>query len=259
MRKTPPFDFVAQSKGGEAEILREVTMRREEPAPAPVPVAAPVRWWRLRPWSRNHLMRRSDRFEATLVMLTAVLVLLLIPVAAAFGTATHTRLEQQAQALRAGVHHVPAVLLEDTYLAPGSPEYTIRPVGSRNTARARWTTPGGDHVAAVSTDTPAQAGQTVTISVDADGNLTGPIPDSREKHRSRRDRRLRSVGTHGRCRLAPYGPRAPTVHPEPVAALGTRVETVRHTTDIEPSTWLRPHPGGGWCALGRRARTSHRE
>jgi hypothetical protein len=143
-------------------------------------VAAPVRWWRLRPWSRNHLMRRSDRFEATLVMLTAVLVLLLIPVAAAFGTATHTRVEQQAQALRAGVHHVPAVLLEDTYLAPGSPEYTIRPVGSRNTARARWTTPGGDHVAAVSTDTPAQAGQTVTISVDADGNLTGPIPDSRE-------------------------------------------------------------------------------
>uniref|UniRef100_UPI0037C9E653 hypothetical protein n=1 Tax=Rhodococcus opacus TaxID=37919 RepID=UPI0037C9E653 len=30
------------------------------------------------------------------------------------------------------------------------------------------------------TDTPAQAGQTITISVDADGNLTGPIPDSRE-------------------------------------------------------------------------------
>ncbi|MFC9764236.1 hypothetical protein [Rhodococcus jostii] len=30
------------------------------------------------------------------------------------------------------------------------------------------------------TDAPAKAGQTVTVSVDAAGNLTGPIPDSRE-------------------------------------------------------------------------------
>ncbi|NDV06674.1 hypothetical protein GXW84_19465 [Rhodococcus sp. IEGM 248] len=153
-------------------------MRREEPAPGPV--AVPIRWWRLRPWSRNHLMRPSDRIEATLILLTAAVVLLLIPVAAAFGTATHTRLEQQAQALRAGFHQVPAVLLEDIYLAPDTPEYSILPAGTQNTARARWTTPGGDHVAAVPTDTPAQAGQTITISVDADGNLTGPIPDSRE-------------------------------------------------------------------------------
>ncbi|ANS31778.1 hypothetical protein R1CP_35860 (plasmid) [Rhodococcus opacus] len=153
-------------------------MRREEPAP--VPVAAPLRWWRLRPWARNHLMRRSDRIEAAIVLLTAVLVLLLIPVAAAFGTTTHTRLEQQAQALRAAVHQVPAVLLEDTYLAPDTPEYTTRPAGAQHTARARWTTPHGERTAAVPTPAPAKAGQTITISVDADGNLTGPIPDTRE-------------------------------------------------------------------------------
>ena len=153
-------------------------MRREEPAP--VPMATPVRWWRLRLWSRNNMMRASDRIEATLVMLTAAVVLLLIPVAAAFGTATHTRLEQQAQALRAAVHPVPAVLLEDTYLAPDSPEYAIRPAGSRNTARARWTTPHGERTGAVPTNTPAKAGETITIDVDADGNLTGPIPDTRE-------------------------------------------------------------------------------
>ncbi|MFE7423170.1 hypothetical protein [Rhodococcus sp. NPDC057529] len=153
-------------------------MRREEPAP--VPVAAPIRWWRLRPWSRNHLMRPSDRVEAILVLLAAVLVLLLIPVAAAFGTATHTRLEQQTQTLRAGAHQVPAVLLEDTYPAPDIPEYAIRPVGTQNTALARWTTPHGERTGAVPTDTPAKAGQTITISVDADGHLTGPIPDSRE-------------------------------------------------------------------------------
>ncbi|MFC9357468.1 hypothetical protein ACFTZB_12965 [Rhodococcus sp. NPDC057014] len=153
-------------------------MRRGESAPAPV--AAPIRWWRLRPWSRNHLMRPSDRLEATLMLLTGAVVLLLIPVAAAFGTATRVRLEHQAQALAAAVHHVPAVLLEDTYLAPESPDYAIRPVGTQHTARARWTTPHGDRVAAVPTDTPAKAGQTVTISVDAAGNLTGPIPSGPE-------------------------------------------------------------------------------
>ncbi|GCE38831.1 Aldehyde dehydrogenase [Rhodococcus wratislaviensis] len=125
-------------------------------------------------------MRPSDRFEAMIVVLAAAVVLLLIPVAAAFGTATHTRLEHQTEALRAGVHHAPAVLLEDTYLAPESPDYAIRPVGTQHTARARWTTPHGNHVAAVPTDTPAKAGQTVTISVDADGNLTGPIPNGPE-------------------------------------------------------------------------------
>lgn len=61
-----------------------------------------------------------------------------------------------------------------------SPEYTIRPAGSQNTARARWSTPNGDHVAAVPTAASAKAGQIITIDVDADGNLTGPIPDSRE-------------------------------------------------------------------------------
>ncbi|WP_455566912.1 Rv1733c family protein [Rhodococcus koreensis] len=98
----------------------------------------------------------------------------------AFGTATHTRLEQQTQTLRAGVHQVPAILLEDTYPAPDSPDYAIRPVGTQNTALSRWTTPHGERTAAVPTDTLAKAGQTITISVDADGNLTGPIPDSQQ-------------------------------------------------------------------------------
>ena len=125
-------------------------------------------------------MRPSDRIKAAMVLLAAAVVLLLIPVAAAFGTSTHTRLEQQTHTLRAGVHPVPAVLLEDTYLAPHTPEHSIRPAGTQNTARARWSTPHRDHVAAAVTDAPAKAGQTITISIDADGNLTGPIPDSQE-------------------------------------------------------------------------------
>jgi hypothetical protein len=125
-------------------------------------------------------MRSSDRVEATLVLLAAILVLLMIPVAAAFGTATHTRLEHQTQALRAGMHQVPAVLLEDSYLTPDTTDDSPRPTRTRNTARARWSTPHGDRTAAVPTDTPATAGQMITLNVDADGNPAGPLPSSRD-------------------------------------------------------------------------------
>lgn len=147
-------------------------MRREEPTQ--VPVGAPIRWWRLRPWSRNHLMRPSDRFEAMIVLLAAAVVLLLIPVAAAFGTTTHTRLEQQTQTLRAAVHQAPAVLLEDTYLAPDSPDYAIRPVGTQNTARARWTTPRGERTGAVPTDTPRRPGKPSPST--STPTATSPVP-----------------------------------------------------------------------------------
>ncbi|MEU2005179.1 hypothetical protein ACH47B_29240 [Rhodococcus sp. NPDC019627] len=149
-------------------------MRPDELAPTP------VRWWWLRPWSRNPLMRRSDRLEAALVVLAAVLILLAIPVAAAFGTATYTRLEHRTQALRAGVHQVPAVLLEDTHPAPDTLEASVRSTGTQDTARARWSTPHGHRTAQVPTEGPAKSGQTITISVDANGNLTGPIPSSRD-------------------------------------------------------------------------------
>jgi hypothetical protein len=75
---------------------------------------------------------------------------------------------------------VPAVLLEDTRPAPDTPADSLRPSDTQNSARARWSTPNGQRTAAVPTDGPAKAGQTITISVDADGNLTGPIPSSPE-------------------------------------------------------------------------------
>ncbi|WP_306454254.1 hypothetical protein [Rhodococcus sp. ACS1] len=109
-----------------------------------------------------------------------MLILLTIPFAAAFGTATHIRLEHQALALRAGVQQVPAVLLDDTHPAPDTPEDALRPTGTKDSARARRSTPHGEHTAVVPIDTPAKAGQTITISIGADGKLTGPIPSSRQ-------------------------------------------------------------------------------
>jgi hypothetical protein len=139
-----------------------------------------MRWWRLRPWNRNNLMRRTDRYEALLVLAAATLVLLLIPLAAAIGTATHTRLEQQTQVLRASVQQVPAVLLEDTHPTPDTSGGELRAAGNQNTARAQWSTPQGQRTEVVPTETPAKAGHTVTISIGADGNPVGPLPGSGE-------------------------------------------------------------------------------
>ena len=88
--------------------------------------------------------------------------------------------DHQTQALRTSVHQVPAVLLEDTHPTPDTPDDSLRPTGTKNTARARWSTPRGDRTAAVPADNPAKVGQTITISVDADGNLTGPLPSPRD-------------------------------------------------------------------------------
>ena len=119
-------------------------MRREEPAP--VPVAAPILWWRLGPWSRNHLMRPSDRYEATLMLLTA-------PARSASVCCSSRVCVAVPNAAATGISSRTIVLLEDTYLAPDSPDYAIRPVGTQNTARARWTTPHGERTGAVPTDT----------------------------------------------------------------------------------------------------------
>lgn len=110
-------DSVAQSKEEEEEEKRTL-MGVSNASESVGTVPTTIRWWRLRPWNRNHLIRRSDRYEAVLVLITAILILIIIPFAAAFGTATHTRREHQTQALRTSVHQVPAVLLEDTQLTP---------------------------------------------------------------------------------------------------------------------------------------------
>ncbi|GAF48818.1 hypothetical protein RW1_060_00270 [Rhodococcus wratislaviensis NBRC 100605] len=78
------------------------------------------------------------------------------------------------------MHQVPAALLEDTRPAPDTPETSLRPAGTENDVLARWSTPHGERTAAVPTTGPANAGQTITISVDADGNLTEPLPSSRD-------------------------------------------------------------------------------
>lgn len=72
-----------------------------------------ARMCRLGPWSGNRLMRGSYRLESSVFLVVVALVLILVPLAAAFGTATHTRLDDQSRADRENRHQIAAVLLED--------------------------------------------------------------------------------------------------------------------------------------------------
>ncbi|GAA4488500.1 hypothetical protein GCM10023094_48480 [Rhodococcus olei] len=132
---------------------------------------APLRMWRLAPWSPNRLMRGGDRFESAAVLVAIAVVLTLIPFAATFGTATYTRLSDQADLDRATHTEVTAALVEDAELAPipVTPGESAVQVRGPARAHAQWTVNGADHAGTVVVGPSAKAGQAVDIWVDTNG------------------------------------------------------------------------------------------
>jgi hypothetical protein len=121
---------------------------------------------------KSPLRRRTDRIEAWITAL--LLVIFLVGAPAAWITAGRWvqhegRLEQQAQQ---SWHQVPAVLLKT---APTLPNFDLRTSWNFDVlAPARWSGPGGRHLAGQVPATPgAQAGTTVPVWVDDAGQPTG--------------------------------------------------------------------------------------
>ncbi|WP_072691638.1 Rv1733c family protein [Rhodococcus marinonascens] len=131
-----------------------------------------LRWWRLAPWNRNPLMRTSDRldFVATAVMIA--FLLMMVPFAAAFGTATYTGLAERSHAEHQIGHAESAVLIDDPQ------QLVVWGTGSRspqmeNRATAQWSAPNGTlRSSAVEARSSAQRGDTVDVWVDTYGNVT---------------------------------------------------------------------------------------
>ncbi len=74
------------------------------------------------------------------------------------------------------MHQVPAVLLGgDAQPALDRTDASRRFVGNRGYVPVRWSAAGSDHTGVVSTDPDAQAGQTINVTVGADGNLADTI------------------------------------------------------------------------------------
>lgn len=133
-------------------------------------LSAPGRWWRLRPWNTNTLMRPSDRLEGVLILAIAGVVALSIPVAGAVGTSTYSRLSDIADTQRIQDHQVTAVLTDD------APPRLIGTATSNQPfieqAPAQWSVNGVAHAGPVPVEVSDKAGQTVNIWIDPTGALT---------------------------------------------------------------------------------------
>lgn len=127
----------------------------------------PARLWRLRPWNSNRLMRGSDRLEAWAVLASAAILLFLVPIFAAIGTATYTRLTDQARTERSTHSEVQAVLLEDANSEAVST--MAGTAAGQGHARARWQVRGIDHSDTITVGPGAKAAQTISIWVDGSG------------------------------------------------------------------------------------------
>lgn len=130
------------------------------------------RWW-VRALGRNPLVRRSDRIEALVFCLAAVLTVVSIPIAGAIGTFVHedrTRLYAEEAQSR---HQVTATAVEDGAVV-------TQPRSVSFTAPAAWSAAGRDHSEIVIWSGPAKAGDQQTIWVNSDGaKVEPPSPSSR--------------------------------------------------------------------------------
>ncbi|MER6033017.1 hypothetical protein ABT133_03725 [Streptomyces sp. NPDC001835] len=132
-----------------------------------------VRGWR---WRRNPLRRRSDVMEAWAVLVAAVLLFVVTPLAGtAAGLYAHDQARSRATALRAERHQVRATVTGDESARP-------RPVrGDRAhpyQAKVRWTEPGaGTRTAVARVPAGSRSGDLVTVWFDARGSAVAPPPN----------------------------------------------------------------------------------
>jgi hypothetical protein len=123
---------------------------------------APQRWWLMRVFGRNPLVRLSDRVGVLLVLLASVASMIAAPVAGAVGTAVYDahslRYAEQAQTR----HPVTATVLKDSSVILDTVTYTVS---------ARWRADATEHTGSLSWPHFVKAGDVIDIWVDDDGSL----------------------------------------------------------------------------------------
>ncbi|KOX11087.1 DUF3592 domain-containing protein [Streptomyces sp. NRRL B-3648] len=134
---------------------------------------ARVRGWR---WRHNPLRRRSDVVEAWTVLVVAVLLFVVAPLAGvAAGLHAHERASARATAQRAERRPVRAVVIGET------PERLSDVQSDRRhpyRTQVRWTEPGkGVRTAWARVPAGTPAGEPVTVWFDARGRSVAPPPD----------------------------------------------------------------------------------
>jgi hypothetical protein len=133
-------------------------------------VIRPTTWPVLRVFSRNTLVRTSDRIDAAMIPLAVVLVAVAAACAGAFGTIVHdvaarTYLEE------AKTRHIVVA----TAVGDSAKGFTADPTAAD--VYARWRVNGVDHLDLITWDRAVKADAPLQIWVDADGNrVDQPTP-----------------------------------------------------------------------------------
>jgi hypothetical protein len=130
-------------------------------------------------FDRNPLRRRTDRIEALIRLVTVILLMVAVPIAAIVAGREADQLAlRQAHAQQAAEHEVTAVLLQRAQ-ATGVPDpYTSVQL---TYVLARWQPPGQPpRSGQVLAPAGAPAGTTVAVWIDASGAVASPPPDHRE-------------------------------------------------------------------------------
>jgi hypothetical protein len=136
-------------------------------------VIRPMTWPVLRLFSRNPLIRTSDRVEAAVATLAALLVLAAAACAGVIGTMIHDA-ETQNYLEQAQTRHVLTAKAVDDSTPAGSAESTA------STVHARWQANGINHADVIASQGAVKAGEPLQIWVDGDGNLVDqPTPVAR--------------------------------------------------------------------------------
>ncbi|MGX7726203.1 Rv1733c family protein [Rhodococcus sp. 5G237] len=134
-----------------------------------------VRWWRLRPWSANPLMRGIDRVEAVAVVLLVGLMLLLVPVAGVVGTVSYAQFSERSHQQMAEGRQVPAVVLDDDPDDVSVPDPLAESSPHFDSVLARWEYDGVEYIGRVGLEGRGRTGETVRIWVDETGDYM-PVP-----------------------------------------------------------------------------------
>ena len=136
-------------------------------------VIRPTTWPVLRLFSRNPLMRTSDRVEAAVTALAVLLVLVATACAGVVGTMIRDT-DTQNYLEQARTRHVLVGRAVDDSTPAGSADTTAA------TVRARWQVNGIDHADVIASRYAVKAVGPLQIWVDADGNLVDqPTPIAR--------------------------------------------------------------------------------
>ena len=136
-------------------------------------VIRPTTWPVLRLFSRNPLMRTSDRVESAVATLAVLLVVIAAACAGAIGTMIHDT-ETQNYLEQARTRHVVVARAVDDSKPAGSAETTA------STVHARWQVNGINHADVIGWEYAVKAGEPLGIWVDGDGNLVDqPTPIAR--------------------------------------------------------------------------------